>query len=131
MKERLVKKWLCEHCKKSGGRRDIIERHESACTGNPNRTCRCCLMASQKQASIRELLTALAKDIDDEPYADQLQESDGFGVKLTSLRAITSGCPACILTAIRNSPQPVWADFTFADEMAAWLEIHGTQRGDE
>lgn len=31
----------------------------------------------------------------------------------------------------RLSPQPVWADFTFADEMASWLEIHGTQRGDE
>lgn len=124
MKERLVKKWFCEHCKKSGGRRDIIERHESACTGNPNRSCRCCLMAGQKQASIRELLTALAKDIDRE-------QTIFSGVELTSLRAITNGCPACILTAIRNSPQPVWADFTFADEMAAWLEIHGTQRGDK
>ncbi|CAB4191660.1 hypothetical protein UFOVP1229_76 [uncultured Caudovirales phage] len=123
MKERLVKKWFCEHCKKSGGRRDIIERHESACTSNPNRLCRCCLMAAQKQASIRELLTALAKDIDG--------EQDGFGTVLTELRRVAKDCPACILTAIRNSPQPVWADFTFADEMAAWLEIHGTQRGDE
>lgn len=80
--------------------------------------------AGQKQASIRELLTALAKDIDRE-------QTIFSGVELTSLRAITNGCPACILTAIRNSPQPVWADFTFADEMAAWLEIHGTQRGDK
>jgi len=29
MKERLVKRWRCEYCKKSGGRRDVIERHES------------------------------------------------------------------------------------------------------
>ena len=81
-------------------------------------------MAANKQPSLRELLTAIAKDIDNHDDAD----GDDPWVELRELRRVTKNCPACILSAIRVSPQPICAEFTFANEIKPWLDEFGTTR---
>ena len=60
-------------------------KHEIHCTMNPNRTCRMCWAAEIKQKPMEELRGALG---------------EGGIDKLTN---IAGGCPACILSALRQS----------------------------
>ena len=42
MKTKLRQRHYCDFCKKSGGSRYHMERHEKYCTMNPKRECRMC-----------------------------------------------------------------------------------------
>ena len=75
-----VKRWkyYCDHCKRSGGSKHHLSRHELACTNNPERICRVC--------------------DDAKPFAALLAAADE-GVD--ALRAAAERCPACMLTGAR------------------------------
>lgn len=128
-------RYYCEHCKKAGGRKDVIQRHETGCTANPNRVCGCCRLAAQKQPSIAELKAAISKDAEladqREACRDPWDISDTIEMP-TLLSLITpSGsalaCPACVLTALRATDSSMQG-FDFAKSMAAWMSEFGSVR---
>lgn len=85
-----IKRWryYCDFCKKSGGNKHHMERHEKCCTNNPDRECGMCSIAGLLQSPIKKLIAALGV-------------GDEIGVE--NLRQCANGCPACMLAAIRQS----------------------------
>lgn len=77
---KLRPRYYCEHCKKSGGRKDVIARHEAGCTANPSRVCGCCRLAGMKQHSIEDLRIALWEDAKD--FGEYSPHDDGESVLL-------------------------------------------------
>jgi len=130
-----VKRWryYCEYCKKSGGSGGHISRHEKSCTLNPNRICNvCCKLLEIEQKPIEQLLAVLPNS---ESFLEE--ERDGMisygplGAEtekcMTNLRELTEGCPACIMSALRQAkiPVPLVESFNFTKEMGSiWSDIN-------
>lgn len=135
MKTVLRPRYYCEYCKKSGGRKDIIAKHETGCTANPNRVCGCCRLAAMKQPSIDELRNALNEDAKE--FGEYSPHDDGESVHLrnapTLMALITPNdrlyCPACMLTVLRACNASL-AGFDFKESMASWMNEFGTMRDD-
>lgn len=132
MKTIMRPRHYCDHCKKSGGRKDIIASHEASCTANPNRVCGCCRIAANKQPTIEQMREALSRDYvpPDVPIADDYDGPDIWSTHgdMKHLREVTKGCPACILAAFRQLGAA--ASFDFQKEMAAWMEQYGQNHDD-
>jgi hypothetical protein len=132
----LRKRYYCEFCKKSGGRKDIIQRHEQRCTLNPKRICGCCVMAGRKQPTIEQLFAAAELDL-----AEFGEPHPGFGsheeytaiTQATHLLEFTrasgdceESCPACVLATIRQFKKGVYSiDWDFKKNMEWWVGEFG------
>ncbi len=134
MKTKLVNRYYCEFCKKSGCSAPHMAKHERRCTMNPKRECGVCgLVGSSETRPIREL-TALLPDPDAfienrglswEGFSDEI--TPAANATLPELRDATENCPACILAAIRQRGIPVHmvTDFGWTSEMeAVWAEVN-------
>lgn len=118
MTKKQVWRYRCGFCKKAGLRGFWIQKHETGCTANPDRTCGLCVHADKQQRPIVELLACVST------------EKEQYG--LSELRTLTEDCPACILAAIRQSGILKWdgdpghpprhLDFVFKDELARFWE---------
>lgn len=101
---------------------------------NPNRLCGMCKAARLEQQSMADLVAALRSkmvaksDTDGEAVIDA---SEGF----QELQAISGGCPACILAAIRqadihpsgwdpNTPAVIGADFDYKKAVETFWADH-------
>lgn len=83
MRQRKRWQYYCGFCKKNGGSKYHIQEHEKHCTANPDRFCRMCAKADLEQNSTADLVTAAFN-----------------GIK--RLRDEAQGCPACMLTGLRQ-----------------------------
>lgn len=83
MRTKTVSRYYCDHCKKSGGQRAAMERHEKGCTLNPDRYCRMCDRGNAEHAPIAILIAAAREG-------------------LAALQKAADGCPACTLAGIRQ-----------------------------
>lgn len=108
MQTKVVNRYYCDHCKKSGGRKHRLARHESGCTNNPNRVCRMCKLAELEQKPIAELIAVYLDESSDFDYIS----SDG-PMQAEKLEAAAGHCPACILAAIRQSGSVAYCSFDF------------------
>lgn len=88
MIKKMRPRWFCDHCGKGSGSASYMKRHEAGCTANPNRACGLCREADLLQQPTADLIVALGP---------------GDKAGLDALRDLAEGCPACILTAIRQS----------------------------
>jgi hypothetical protein len=114
---RQVKRWryYCDHCKKAGGSRRHMERHEQRCTLNPARHCGVCDLGAFGPAPLAELVT-LAKS-----SGNEFKEVRGEAFKALSDAA--DGCPGCIWAALRQADR--YANFDFKEAMKPiWDEIN-------
>lgn len=84
MKQKMMMRYYCDFCKKSGCSSYHMRRHEESCTANPGRKCRMCETAQ----GMPELVEATRK----------CTEGD-----IGPLREAAEGCPACMLAGIRQS----------------------------
>lgn len=84
MKKIYKYRYYCDFCKKSGASAGHMKKHEKSCTANPNRICGFCGFPTD----VKSLVSALG-------------DGDNEGVK--RLREEAEGCPACMLSAIRQS----------------------------
>jgi hypothetical protein len=99
-----VKRWryYCDFCKKSGQRGYHMQNHERGCTLNPARICGMCSVAQLHQQPMVSLIAAVG---------------DGSAEGMAALRELSENCPACILAAIRQSPEiEQWKDQRFDPE---------------
>lgn len=117
----------CDFCKKIGGSKHHMAKHEAGCTNNPNRLCSLHQYAApdDEAPTVVQLLAALA---------------DGGYPKLVEA---SHGCPACKLAALRQSfvaPQPgePWPQepndgrdqFDFKKEVKAMWDNHNEDHRD-
>ncbi len=90
MKVKKVNRYYCDFCKKKGLHAGFMRKHEKGCTANPERVCGFCHFAGYDQRPIKEMISILNQDI---PVEDRMEK----------LREYANDCPACILSAIRQS----------------------------
>lgn len=138
-----VKRWryYCDHCKKAGNSSFHMKNHESACTLNPERDCRMCvLIQGGCSATMDEMLAVLPDPalhmVAHKDYKEPQIDADAFRPLLSAallvLREMVENCPACILAALRQKKIPVHVadDFDFKAEMKSEFE-DATRRGNE
>jgi hypothetical protein len=134
MKKKQVWKYYCDYCKKSGGSKYHIEKHEKGCTLNPNRVCGLCKIVGNKQSPI-ETLIAILPNIENyrstviDRYGFKSEYYDDFDTvlhgKLDILRETVDNCPACIMAALRQAkiPVPMVIGFNYKEELDTfWKE---------
>ena len=81
MKTKQVWRYYCDHCKKSGGSKAAMAKHESICFYNPARICKFCDSMQIEQKPISELMDIFLAE------------------GLAALRKHAENCPACINAA--------------------------------
>lgn len=129
MRHKKVSRWYCDFCNRGMFYEKRMKAHESGCTANVNRVCGMCRVSGMEQVPLSELKKALNGITKDN--AEQ---------KLAALRLAASGCPACMLTALRHhgstsftqfdedKPFTVGTSFNFKAETADWWkEINDTK----
>ena len=89
---------------------------------NPDRTCRVCELVEEEQRPIRERMAILPEEVNDYwGYELELCSSSwpGLNEAVAKLKELT-GCPACIMAALRQKGIPVGAatDFDYKAEMS-------------
>lgn len=131
-----VKRWryYCDYCKKSGGSKHHMEDHERSCTMNPNRDCSMCLYTggfdsglAEMVAIIKSRITSFESDYGYEVW--KIADGETEGSIIAKIRDI-SGCPACILAAIRQSGVPfLFESFNYKKERDdVWKEVNIEKR---
>ncbi len=95
MRKRKVWRFYCEFCGRGGCSGGHVAKHERGCTANPNRECGMHPMIGDPQPPMNDLLKPLMSEKESGDW-DWERAMDG-------LRYVASGCPACILAAIRQS----------------------------
>ena len=120
----------CDHCGKKNWSKGLMRKHEMHCTKNPNRECRVCKMVEGEQKPIAELLALLPETASwEDEYGFVVYHEDttkNVNAALPLLRDACEGCPACILSALRQKgiPVPLATDFDFTKEMKSlWNDI--------
>lgn len=99
MRSFLRTRYGCDFCKKIGGSKGHMAKHEAGCTANPNRVCALHPFATEEVApTMQELLKALA---------------DG-GYPL--LVQVSGNCPACKLAALRQNSASLPKEGTFLSD---------------
>ncbi len=90
MRERTVKRFYCDHCKRAGLSRFHMAKHENGCTKNPARACRMHVFVAKGEVvpAVTDLVAAITRG----------------GLK--ELRLVAHSCPACILAGIVQFPWP-------------------------
>ena len=136
---RKIKKWryYCDFCNKGGGHAGYMRSHELSCTMNPNRTCNMCYYAgeytkpedlSKMVSIIKEAISFRFEDIEMDGYFFK----NGFNEEdiLKKIREI-SRCPACILSALRQSGVPFMFDsFDYKKEKESlWADVNEDRWG--
>ncbi len=120
MKERTVKRYYCDHCKKSLGTKSCMIDHEKICLGNPARECRMC----------GEVNNPLRVE-DFEPGVFETTDGDQI------LEAITKKanenqdcpCPACILSMIiQAKPDDAFVVYDYKAERDRFLAEESEMR---
>jgi len=124
---RIQKKWryFCDFCKKSGGQRAAIEKHERYCTMNPRRECRMCEWnepGSETKPAL-DLAAILVTEAAVDPRTIRTIPD--------ALLTATNGCPACTLAVVRQSGVSIFEfDFTKASgEM--WEQVRAAEYEEE
>ena len=124
-----VKRWryYCDFCKKVGGQRPSMEKHERGCTNNPDRVCGLCEHCGELQTDLSTLTVFIDSYCADLPrvkipeFSEQLEASGNkLDPMLKELRDLANNCPACILAALRQAKTETWTNFSFKTERDAW-----------
>lgn len=92
MKRKQVWRYYCDFCKKSGCSAYHIRMHGQGCTANPKRVCSFCKLIGNPQHPIAELIAILIG-----------KPENNYKLGLEALTEFVEGCPACILSTIRQS----------------------------
>ncbi len=129
-----VKRWryYCDYCKKSGGNGHYMKIHEKGCTANPKRTCGFCDKAGI--VNDPKVLNAIVDTGVKEYLENNLEffmngeKSDSLLKKINDdLIEEAEGCPACILTAIRQNTDSSFIDFDYKKAKKEFWDLN-TQR---
>lgn len=89
--------YYCDHCRKHGLSRAAMERHERACTMNPDRVCRWSIDEAEGHAEFD------LRDVAEELFRRAPLDQDDLAWLRSTVTTADEGCPACMLAALRQS----------------------------
>ena len=100
MRQRKRWQYYCDFCKKNGGSKDHIKRHEKGCTSNVNLVCGVCGYHGINQEAVE-----FVKNVKTPNGMIFFDSSDPRNEKeLKKLRDFfDDGCPACMLATVRQA----------------------------
>jgi hypothetical protein len=135
MKKKQVWRYWCDFCGKAGLSSGHMKNHELHCTKNPNRSCRMCAIMEFDSKPLSELVEIMKPAVDgweDSRWAfegktyNEEKMKDILPECIKKLREAADGCPACILSAIRQSniPVPCCTGFDFKKESESHWADH-------
>ena len=117
MRQKLVKRYYCDHCNKGGLVRRSMELHEFICIKNPARLCPVC----------SEHLSG-APSAPPHTVAELIAAFDHGGLK--ELSDLAESCPACIVAALSQKrkacPESEWVDFDYKAAMQSYRAEQNT-----
>jgi hypothetical protein len=107
MKERTIKQYTCDFCKKKYLSKSAMATHEKHCTKNPGRICRMCDLLGDSGSDLPTLV-AILKSV---PFCSETElgpyyNEDIIESVMPKLREAANHCPMCILAAIRQAGIP-------------------------
>ena len=118
MKTKKVTRYYCDHCGKGGFRKPDMLNHESTCNMNPHRACYLCELPANK-VDFENIATQMRERTD--VYFESDEPQDDGSMITTSKDAIAwlsnqvHGCPACILSALRQGKIYAFDAFNYKD----------------
>ena len=126
---KVLKKWryYCDYCKKSGGSKHHMEKHEHVCTMNPGRSCNMCDYTDGLSSGLSEMVSIVKASVKNfidkhgfETWVIDDETEEGIIEKIRDI----SDCPACILSALRQSgvPASMFLSFNYKKEREAMWE---------
>lgn len=120
MTRRQVWRYKCDYCKRANCSSAAIQKHERACTNNPNRVCGMCASVEQKQKPLVMLIEVM--------QGVTVENVEG---KLEQLKQLAE-CPVCTLAALRQSHVwttiPTLVQFDYKAEVAAfWKDYNDNE----
>lgn len=118
MRTKTVLRYYCDHCSKGGFKKPDMASHEATCTLNPSRGCYLC-----GHLSITPDIPALISEM--RKHADVYSNDDGtYEVKTNQpinwLYSKVDGCPACILSVLRQGKIFAFEVFDYKEAVAEW-----------
>lgn len=125
MKQKKTWRYFCDYCGRSGCSKFHMRKHEAACTKNPGRNCRFCVLLGEDQAPITELLRHIP-----DYMASSTSKHQEFEVP-QSLRELAGGCPACILATLRQSGGFGWVNFNYKEEAEEAMKLVNERRSED
>ncbi len=135
---RKVKRWryYCDFCKKAGGQKYYIEKHERGCTANPNRFCGLCDHCGESQPDLSVLTEFIDSYCKDLPRYDNddsvlIASGDKLDPMVEKLSKLANYCPACILAALRQAKTETYSNFKFKEKLDAWWAEENASREPE
>lgn len=129
-------RYYCDYCKKSGGSKWHMEKHERRCTMNPKRECGFCTIDEGREdetTPLKDLIVILPKreeynfvaELNPGGFETSDQFATDLNLALKQLRVAAQNCPGCMLAAIRQSGLSSYvdqSDFCFKEEAKQWLK---------
>ena len=118
MRQKLVKRYYCDHCSKGGLKKPSMRMHEQGCTRNPNRVCYLCDQSHDYKALCAEAKALSSSRDDHEPMPDA--RNINGAKEISQLSHMVDGCPACLLAVLRQSNVMAFEHFDYKKEVAEW-----------
>ena len=97
--KRLIR-YYCDHCHKGMFRAKTMPKHERHCTKNLYRICRVCVLMGNSQPNLLRLVNFLKEQMHGD---NSITQNGDIGEILIKLKEMAGNCPACVLSAIRQS----------------------------
>ena len=98
-------RYYCEFCGKGGCSSSHMRKHEKHCTLNPDRNCGFCEAEGNHPQPMDQLIPTITHE-------------------LLGLRKASKNCPACILSALRQSGHIDAFDFDYQAETKIFWAMH-------
>ena len=118
MKTLLRPRYYCDYCRKSGGNKYYMQKHEEVCTANPDRYCNMCALVEggYNDDNFWDLINVLNLG----PLADGGYNYLFSNATQNKLAEVVDGCPVCIFAALRQT-----------DTLWRWDETNWKEQFDE
>jgi len=126
-----VQRWIhyCDHCKKSTRTKPSMERHEAACTMNPDRVCKSCARLAYlesdecAQRPLPELLALLP-----DPRSFETTTADDYGEWVTEDSDGLSAAANAALAELRKVPAAMILDGLSSRRFTTGASMRSTPR---
>lgn len=113
MREKLVKRFYCDHCSKGFFKSPSAQSHEACCTKNPNRACYLCQCVDPDRT--KELKIFVEQNSVEDNNERLIFKDD----QLVILKNLAQFCPACVLSGLQQGKS--WCSaFDYKEEVKAW-----------
>jgi hypothetical protein len=121
MKTKLMNRYYCDFCGKSGCAKGHMLKHERHCTLNPERECGVCGGMCKPDKDALPAFPTLEEVTRYNECGEYYVLPDDFVGIEEDVLAACDGCPTCAFAVLRQTGLPMYVfEFKYKDALAAW-----------